>query len=111
APHTPLQALTADYQALGHIKDHNERVYAAMIVALDRGVGRIMQALKDQGLDDNTLVVFTSDNGGTAHVGIEGLNAPYSGWKMTFFDGGIRVPMFVRWPSGYGRGQVAQPVS
>lgn len=111
APHTPLQALAADYQALDHIKDQNERVYAAMIVALDRGVGRIMQALKDQGLDDNTLVVFTSDNGGTAHVGIEGLNAPYRGWKMTFFDGGIRVPMFVRWPSGYGRGQVAQPVS
>lgn len=111
APHTPLQALAYDYQALAHIKDHNERVYAAMIIALDRGVGRIMQSLKDQGLDDNTLVIFTSDNGGTAHVGIEGLNAPYRGWKMTFFEGGIHVPVFMRWPATYRAGQVAQPVS
>lgn len=111
APHTPLQALQADYDALSHIPDHNERVYAAMIVALDRGVGRILQALEDQGLGDNTLVIFTSDNGGTAHVGIEGLNAPYRGWKMTFFEGGVHVPLFMRWPARFEPGQMAQPVS
>ena len=111
APHTPLQALKADYQALAHIDDHTERVYAAMIVALDRGVGRILQALKDQGLDENTLVVFTSGNGGTAHIGVEGLNAPYRGWKMTFFEGGIRVPLFMRWPARFDAGVIPQPVS
>lgn len=112
APHTPLQATQADYDALSQIADHNERVYAAMIVALDRGVGRIMQALKDQGLDDNTLVIFTSDNGATGHIGIDGLNAPYRGWKLTFFEGGVRVPMFLRWPARFEAGtKVTQTVS
>ncbi|MEZ5995802.1 MAG: sulfatase-like hydrolase/transferase [Hyphomonadaceae bacterium] len=98
AVHTPLQASRADYDALSAIPDHTERVYGAMVTALDRGVGRIMQALRDQGVDDNTLVIFTSDNGGAWYVGLPHINAPFRGWKATFFEGGVRTPFFARWP-------------
>jgi arylsulfatase A-like enzyme len=98
APHTPLQAARADYDALSGIPDHTEHVYGAMIAALDRGVGRVMQALRDNGLDDNTLVIFTSDNGGAWYVGLPHINAPFRGWKATFFEGGVRTPFFARWP-------------
>ncbi|MSP42913.1 MAG: sulfatase [Alphaproteobacteria bacterium] len=99
APHTPLQALKEDYDALPQIGDHRLRVYAAMIRALDRGVGRVMAELKSQGLDNNTLVVFTSDNGGAHYIGLPDINLPYRGWKATFFEGGIKVPFLMRWPA------------
>jgi arylsulfatase A-like enzyme len=57
-----------------------------------------MQALADNGLDENTLVIFTSDNGGAWYVGLTHLNAPFRGWKATFFEGGVRTPFFARWP-------------
>jgi arylsulfatase A-like enzyme len=98
APHTPLQALRADYDALPQIKDHRLRVYAAMIRALDRGVGRVMAELKRQGIDDNTLVVFSSDNGGANYIGLPDINRPYRGWKATFFEGGTKIPFMMRWP-------------
>lgn len=99
APHTPLQATREDYDALSHIELHRERVYAAMIRSLDRGVGRVMQALKDNGLDENTLVMFSSDNGGAGYIGLPDVNEPYRGWKITMFEGGIRVPFLARWPA------------
>jgi arylsulfatase A-like enzyme len=98
APHTPLQALKSDYDALSHIKDHRLRVYAAMIKAIDRGVGKVLTELKAQGLDDNTIVMFTSDNGGANYIGLPDINMPYRGFKATFFEGGIRVPFFMKWP-------------
>lgn len=98
APHTPLQALRADYDALDHIDNHTERVYAAMMVALDRSVGRVLKALREHGLEDDTLVIFTSDNGGAGYLGLPDVNAPFRGWKLTFFEGGIHVPYFMRWP-------------
>ena len=99
APHIPLQALKSDYDALPQIKDHRLRVYAAMIRALDRNVGKVLAALKKNGLDKNTLVIFTSDNGGAGYLGLPEINRPYRGWKMTFFEGGIHVPFFMRWSS------------
>lgn len=111
APHTPLQALRADYEALDHIEDHTERVYAAMIVALDRSVGRVLDALREHGLENDTLVIFTSDNGGAGYLGLPEINAPFRGWKITFFEGGIRVPLFMRWPGVIAAGsQYDRPV-
>ena len=98
APHTPLQATREDYDALPQIADHRLRTYAAMIRGLDRGVGRVLQTLQEQGLDKDTLVVFTSDNGGAYYIGLEEINRPFRGWKQTFFEGGIRGPLFMRWP-------------
>ena len=99
APHTPLQALRSDYDALSHIADHRLRVYGAMIRALDRAVGKVLDALRANGLERDTLVFFTSDNGGANYVGLPDLNQPYRGWKMTFFEGGIHAPFFVKWPA------------
>jgi len=111
APHTPLQAAKEDYDALPHIKDHTERVYAGMIRGLDRGVGRVLQSLKDNDLDDNTIVIFTSDNGGAGYVGIPDLNKPFRGWKITNFEGGIHVPYFIKWPGKISAGKTyGQPV-
>ena len=105
APHTPFQATKADFDALSAIKDQRTRVYGAMIRALDRGVGKVMAALKAQGLDRNTLVIFTNDNGGAWYAGLPDINKPYRGWKGTFFEGGIRVPFFMRWPDRIAPGQ------
>jgi uncharacterized sulfatase len=97
--HTPLQASKEDYDALSQIKDHRLRVYAAMVRAVDRSVGRVMEALEKNGIADNTIVIFSSDNGGAGYIGLKDINKPYRGWKLTFFEGGIRVPMFVSWPA------------
>jgi arylsulfatase A-like enzyme len=105
APHTPLQATRADYEALSHIENHRLRVYAAMIRALDRGVGRVLEALRENGLEENTLVFFTSDNGGAHYIGLPEVNEPFRGWKITFFEGGIHVPYFVKWPARLKAGQ------
>lgn len=106
APHTPLQATKADYDALPQIKDHTQRVYGAMIRQLDRRIGDVLQKLKDTGLDQNTLVIFTSDNGGAWYAGIPDLNKPYRGFKGTFFEGGIHVPLLMRWPAQIAPGTV-----
>ena len=111
APHTPLQALKSDYDALTNIRDHRLRVYAAMIRALDRNVGKVLAALKANGLDENTLVIFTSDNGGAHYIGLPEINRPFRGWKATFFEGGIHVPFFMKWPAAVPRGtSFAAPV-
>lgn len=103
--HSPLQATRADYDAVGDIGPHRLRVYAAMVRALDRSVGRIMAKLEQQGLADNTLVVISSDNGAPGYLGLERLNAPFRGGKGTFFEGGIRVPLFARWPARIAPGR------
>lgn len=110
--HTPLQASKEDYDALPHIKDHRRRVYGAMIRSVDRSVGRVMQALKDNGLDQNTIVIFSSDNGAPGYIGIPDVNQPYRGWKLTFFEGGLRVPTAMQWPAQIAAGQqFNQPTS
>ena len=112
APHTPLQATRQDYEAVGNIEPHRLRVYAAMVRALDRSVGRIIKKLEEEGLSENTIVVFSSDNGGPGYVGLLDLNLPYRGWKSSFFEGGIRVPKFIKWPARIEPGTyVDAPVS
>ncbi len=103
-PHTPLQATREDYAAVGDIQPHRLRVYAAMIRALDRSVGRILAALEEEGLAENTLVMFSSDNGGAGYIGLPDVNAPFRGWKLTNFEGGLRVPLFLQWPAHIAAG-------
>ena len=104
--HTPLQATREDYEAVGEIEPHRLRVYAAMLRALDRNVGRIVEKLEEEGLAANTIIVLTSDNGGAGYIGLPEVNAPYRGWKITLFEGGIRVPMFIKWPARIAPGTV-----
>lgn len=108
APHTPLQATKADFEAVGEFGTHRERVYAAMIRAVDRSIGRVMDKLAAEGLADNTIVVLSSDNGAPGYIGIPEVNAPLRGWKVTLFEGGIRVPMFVKWPQRIAPGTVVK---
>src|SRR3546814_15796958 len=82
-----------------------------MIAQLDRRIGDVMAQLKRAGIDDNTLVIFTSDNGGAWYNGMPDLNAPYRGWKATFFEGGIRTPLFMRWPGHIAPGSTRGDVS
>lgn len=105
APHTPLQAPKAVYDRLGHIRDHKARVYYASIVAMDDAIGRVMRELRAQGVEQNTIVVFSSDNGGASYIEVEGVNRPLRGFKATFLEGGIRVPYFLKWPAVVRAGQ------
>ncbi|WP_411823407.1 sulfatase [Leptospira sp. 'Mane'] len=98
AVHTPLQASKEDYDSLSHIPNHRKRVYLSMIRSLDRSVGRILKAVKEEGLEENTVIIFTSDNGAPNYIGLPDVNRPYRGWKLTFFQGGIRVPYLAKWP-------------
>lgn len=101
APHTPYQAPRDIYNELGHIQNHNKRVYYAMILAMDRALGRMLEVLEEEGLDRNTLIVFTSDNGAALYSRTVD-NKPLNGGKMTLFEGGINVPFIM-----YHKGQIA----
>ena len=90
-------------------------VMAAMIASIDEGVGRIMAMLEEYGLREDTMVVFTSDNGGAIFPGQNGLiptnNAPLRGGKATIYEGGLRVPLILNWPGHIPKGvKSTQPV-
>lgn len=104
--HNPIQALKSDYDAFSQIEDPNLRTYAAMIRALDRGVGQVMDALEANGIADNTIVVLTSDNGGADYIELSDINKPYRGWKLNHFEGGIHVPFMASWPNQIPAGTV-----
>ncbi|HEX7035334.1 MAG TPA: sulfatase [Pseudomonadales bacterium] len=112
APHNPLDAPKDVYDRLDHIADHKTRVYYAMIESMDAAIGRVLAALEASGRARNTIVIFTSDNGGAWYTHIPLHNHPYRGWKATFFEGGINVPLLVRWPGVIPPGRVvAGPAS
>ena len=102
APHTPLQASKKYLDRFPHIKDKNRRTYAAMVSAVDDGVGDILATLKEKGIDDNTLVVFLSDNGGARNNASD--NGELRGHKNDLFEGGVRVPFAARWPNNIPAG-------
>ena len=104
AIHNPLQSLKSDYDLHSHSGNHTLSVYSGMIEALDRSVGKIVKTLEENGLSDNTLIIFTSDNGGAGYIELPDINKPYRGWKLTHFEGGMHIPFLVKWPSQIKKG-------
>src|SRR4029077_5610246 len=91
------------------IKDQQRHTYAAMTLAMDEACGRVVEKLRSEKLDDNTLIFFFSDNGGPTMKGttINGsVNAPLRGSKRTTLEGGIRVPFVIYWKGKIASGTV-----
>jgi len=108
AVHLPLQASDKYLARFAHIADPQRRTYAAMMSAMDDGIGKTIATLRAEGLEENTLIFFFSDNGGpTIYGGINGSsNAPLKGSKRQTWEGGIRVPFFIRWKGHLPAGRV-----
>lgn len=98
APHTPFQAYQKDidhYRAKG-VTDLNKAVYYSLITGLDKAVGDINEKVKALNLEENTLIVFLSDNGGATYTHATD-NAPLRGGKMSLYEGGVNVPFLLKW--------------
>lgn len=119
APHYPMHAPQRYLDRFPHIVDPERRVYAAMIAAVDDGVGDIRRALRQAGQLENTLFIFLADNGATteSRAGLDqkpataGSNEPYRGYKFSLFDGGMHVPAIMSWPGQIAAGTVVDKVS
>ncbi len=103
-----MQAQAKDLQRVEFIEDKIRREFAAMVVSLDDGIGKMMQSLDEYGLTDNTLLIFLTDHGGDPIYG--GSNKPLRGDKATLFDGGLKVPCVMRWPQKIKAGSESDAV-
>jgi arylsulfatase A-like enzyme len=112
AVHTPLEATDHYLERVKHISDPVRRTYAAMLAAMDDGIGRTLAALRERQLDENTLIFFFSDNGGPLGVASNGSsNSPLRGQKGQTWEGGIRVPFVIRWKGKLPAGKTdARPI-
>jgi arylsulfatase A-like enzyme len=100
-PNRPLPAVTKE-----NMYDGSRETYAQMLEKVDEGVGMMLAELEKQGILDNTLFVFSSDNGGERYSD----NSPLFNHKQTLWEGGIRVPCLMRWPAKFPKGQlIKQP--
>lgn len=111
AVHTPLEAkqeMIRKYEAVPEELRQGDPIYAAMIESVDESVQRVMQTLEELDLADDTVVIFTSDNGGMWKATD---NSPLRGHKGTYWEGGVRVPLIIKWPGFSRKGRVvATPV-
>ena len=96
APHDPLVPADQDLEACQHIPHYIRRKFCAMVYGVDRNIGNMIKSLEKNNLLDNTIIAFSSDNGGAPWSG--GFNYPFRGAKMTPLEGGSRVPGFIYGP-------------
>jgi len=110
AVHAPLMVTQKYYDRFPQIKEEQNRIYAAMVAALDDGVGKILDAVEASGQAGNTIVIFASDNGCAAYY--PGLCScePLRGGKLSHYEGGTRVPFMMRWPGHVKPGLVYREV-
>ncbi|BAX82390.1 sulfatase-like hydrolase/transferase [Labilibaculum antarcticum] len=105
APHTPLQATEKYLKRFSHIKNEKRRTYAAMVSAVDDGVGKVLDKLEELGINENTIVFFLSDNGGPEHDNASD-NGELRDGKSSLYEGGIHVPFAMQWPAKIPAGMV-----
>jgi len=106
APHGPMQARADQLEKFKHIQNEKRRACVAMIHSMDENVGRILSELRKQGLEEDTLVFFLSDNGGGSNLSD---NGPMRGQKGEFYEGGIHVPFAVQWKGKLPAGKTFDP--
>ncbi|HOZ84499.1 MAG TPA: sulfatase-like hydrolase/transferase [Niabella sp.] len=95
AVHTPLQAKQIDMDQFGNIHDKDRRTYDAMMHNMDKGIGKLFETIKNNGLEQNTLIFFINDNGGATNNGSD--NGALRGMKGSKWEGGIRVAFLMKW--------------
>ncbi|MCI0682786.1 MAG: arylsulfatase [Gemmataceae bacterium] len=108
APHTPLQALPEHLKHYEHVKDKTRRTYSAMVHAVDDQIGRIVTELEQRGLIENTIIIFSSDNGGPIQLGAT--NGRLRAGKGSLYEGGVRAAAFVAWPGMLKAGVTNEPL-